>query len=90
MIIIKNKTLFNSNFLILEILYQNKVQLNDEIFCSLSQEEIAKELNISRMSVSNAVRKLIEDGYINVPEGKNKCYILTAKALDTMKILNEL
>ena len=90
MIIIKNKTLFNSNFLILEILHQNKVQLNDETFCSLSQEEIGKELNISRMSVSNGIKQLIKDGYIKVPEGKNKCYILTDKALDTMKILNKL
>ena len=76
----KMTTLF---YKILEALYDNQLQVGEEIYCPLRQEDIATIVNCNRMTVSNNLKDLKTQGYVIFT--KNNKYILTSKGIDTVK-----
>lgn len=56
--------LFSDYYKVLSILYDNQTTIGGDTYCPLSQEEMAKELDCTRMTISNILRKLREEGYI--------------------------
>lgn len=76
----KMTTLF---YKILEALYDNQLQVGEEIYCPLRQEDIATIVHCNRMTVSNNLKDLKSQGYVNFT--KSNKYILTEKGIDTVK-----
>ena len=76
-----NPKMTTTYFKVLEILHDNQLQIGDLIYCPLSQAEIAKKLNCSRMTVNNALKSLKDEGYVIC---KTHRYSITNKGEDTI------
>lgn len=71
-------SLLNDSYWVLKIIYDKQLDINYEKYCPLSQEEIAKEMGVTRMTVSNIIKKLRENGLIIVENSRR--YKLTPEA----------
>lgn len=70
-------------FKILEALYDNQLEIGEETFCPLRQEDIATIVSCNRMTVSNNLKELKSQGYVEFQ--RNNKYVLTNKGIDTVK-----
>lgn len=75
--------LFSDYYKVLSVLYDNCTTFKGETYCPLSQEEIAKELGITRLTVSNLLKRLKELGYISFDTPRK--YVITKKAKNIIK-----
>ena len=75
--------LFSDYYKVLLVLYDNCTTFKGETYCPLSQEEIAKELGITRLTASNLLKRLKELGYISFDMPRK--YIITKKAKNIIK-----
>ena len=78
-----NPKLTTNCFKVLETLYDNQINIGEQLYCPLGQNEIAMIVGCNRMTVNNSFKILKEDGYISL--AKNKHYVLTEKGTDTIK-----
>ena len=69
----------NDKYKILECLYKRQIQIGNDNVIKLSQDEISKIVNLSKVKVNTIINKLKNDNYLvkNTPKGK---YILTDNA----------
>lgn len=80
--------ILNDSYRLLELLYNNQVNILNETFCPLTQEEMAKELGVTRVTINTNLKKLKEIGLIE--NYKNKKYKLTQKGSKCVKIIKKL
>ena len=88
-IIIDSK--FTTNYYkVLEIFYDNQVEILGEKCCPISQEDIAKQINCNRMTVCSIIKELVDDGYVLQNEKQRKKYYLSDKAQDLIKKIKKI
>lgn len=78
-----NPKMTTNYYKVLEVLYDNQLQIGLETYCPLGQDEIAAILHCNRMTVNSALKELRAERY--VISTKNKHYSLTDKGIDTVK-----
>lgn len=65
---------------VLEILCQNETTIAGKVFVPITQNEIAEQLHLHKMTINAIFRELKEDGLIIQEEGKKRTYYLTDNA----------
>ena len=80
--------LVNDYYKVLKILYDNQVTIKGETYCPLSQEEIAKELGVTRMTISNILKKLKENNLIAIDDARK--YIIKDNATQIVKQIDKI
>jgi DNA-binding IclR family transcriptional regulator len=78
----QNRDFFtNDRFKALEYMYEERGKNN---FVRITQQEVASELDLSRMTVNIIFKQLKENGYIQ-EAGHVAKYLLTEKAMKTIE-----
>ena len=67
----------NDNYKVLKFLYDNQIQVKDEYYIVLSQQEIADMVNFSKLKTNGIMQELREKGFIANYENKRRKYIIT-------------
>lgn len=80
--------LVNDCYKVLKILYDNQVTIQNEKYCPLSQEEIAKELGVTRMTISNILKKLKENNLISIDDARK--YTVKDNAIQIIEQINNI
>ena len=62
----------NHNYKILKFLYDNQIQVKDEYYIVLSQQEIADMVNFSKLKTNGILQELREKGFIANYENKRR------------------
>ena len=78
----------NDNYKVLKCLYDNQIQVKDEYYNVLSQQEIADMVNFSKLKTNGIIQDLREKGFIANYENKRRKYIITDigyKVIELMK-----
>ena len=78
--------LFSDSYRVLQIIYKNQVTVGGETYCPLSQENIAIELGVTRITVNGIIKKLKNN---NLLQTESRKYILTETALKFIKKIEE-
>lgn len=78
----------NSKYRLLQIIADNQVNINGKKYCPLSQEKMALELGVTRVTVGNSINKLKDEGFI-ISAGFTD-YELTEKAKNLLKEINKI
>ena len=71
-----------------KFLYDNQIQVKDEYYIVLSQQEIADMVNFSKLKTNGIIQDLREKGFIANYENKRRKYIITDigyKVIELMK-----
>ena len=82
------KDFTNTNFVILSYLYDEK---NEENIIKITQNEVADNLNLSRVTVNKAFAIFVQNGYISKDAKHVGRYSITAlgcKIVDVIRIVN--
>lgn len=78
----------NDNYKVLKFLYDNQIQVKDEYYIVLSQQEIADMVNFSKLKTNGIMQELREKGFIANYENKRRKYVITDigyKVIEEMK-----
>lgn len=87
---IKNK-LTTEYYKVLEILCENEIiNSNGEKFVPITQNEIAKTLNLHKMTVNSIFKELRNDGLITQAEHKKGIYFLSDNAVKIYKSIKKI
>lgn len=78
----------NDRFEMLKLLKQHQIEIKEEVYVPLSQQEIADMLHISKMKANKLLNELINEDYIQM-KSKGK-YALTDKAKTVYQILEDI
>ena len=78
----------NERFDYLELLSQNQVTIKNASYVTLSQQEIADMLHISKQKSNKIMNELINEGYVYLFQNKKGKYALTDAAFNALKIIN--
>ena len=83
------ETLVNDSYKLLEFLYDNQTTVLDETFVPIKQDRMAKELGVTRATISSLLKKLKENGLIE-DYSKDKKYKLTSDGIRCVKLIRKL
>lgn len=83
------ETLVNDSYKLLEFLYANQATILDETFVPIKQNKMAKELGVTRATISSLLKKLKENGLIE-DYSKDKKYKLTLDGIKCVKAIRKI
>lgn len=83
------ETLVNDSYKLLEFLYDNQTTVLDETFVPIKQDRMAKELGVTRATISSLLKKLKENGLIE-DYSKDKKYKLTPDGIKCVKAIRKI
>ena len=66
----------NDNYKVFKFLYDNQIQVKDEYYIVLSQQEIADMVQFSKLKTNGIMQELREKGFIANYENKRRKYII--------------
>lgn len=69
----------NDRYKALKLLFENQVKIKDDIYVSLSQQEIADMLHFSKFKTNKIIHELIDNDYVLFFNGKRGKYAITNK-----------
>ena len=75
----------NSNYLILKVIKENEICVKKEKYLSLSQQEVADIIHISKYKLNKQINILIEKRFVKKYNNKNGKYALTKKSVELLK-----
>lgn len=81
---IKDK-LTTDYYRVLEILYKNQTTIGEKTFSPITQNEIAEELHLHKMTINAIFRELKEDGLVVQEPNRKRTYYLSEDAIDICK-----
>ena len=84
------KILMDKKFEVLNCIAEHSVKINEELVCPLSQNVLAKELNMARMTFSRYLHSLINSGFIQPRGNLINRYTLTELGIKVVKTINRL
>lgn len=84
------KILMDKKFEVLNCIAEHSVKINEELVCPLSQNVLAKELNMARMTFSRYLHALINSGFIKPRGNIINRYTLTELGIKVIKTINRL
>jgi predicted transcriptional regulator len=74
----------NEKTKILVILRENQLKIDGKSICPLNQQEIADLVPCGKLKANQAIKELIEQGYVEMLHAKGR-YIVTEKGNDILK-----
>ena len=81
----------SEHYKVLKSLYDHKVQMpGDMEYVPLSQIEMARMLDMSKMKMNSIFQQLDKDDLVHLMEGKRGKYILTDKAITIIKEISKI
>ena len=80
----------NNNYLILKIIKENEICVKKEKYLSLSQQELADILHISKYKLNKQLNILIVNKYVEKYHNKNGKYALTNKSNELLKKIDSI
>ena len=84
------KILMDKKFEVLNCITEHSVKIDGELVCPLSQNVLAKELNMARMTFSRYLHTLIISGFIRPRGNLINRYTLTELGIKVVKTINRL
>ena len=79
----------NDNYKVLIFLYDNQIQVKDEYYIVLSQQEIADMVNFSKLKTNVIMQELREKGFIANYENKRRKYVITNIGYKVIELMNK-
>ena len=79
----------NDNYKVLKFLYDNQIQVKDEYYIVLSQQEIADMVQFSKLKTNGIMQELREKGFIANYENKRRKYIITDMGYKVIELMSK-
>lgn len=79
----------NDRYSLLKILYDNQVEIKDEYYISLSQQELADIAHHSKAKVNKMLNELKSSNYVESYKNTRGKYILTDKAQKVINLIEK-
>ena len=67
----------NDKYKLLKFLYDNQIQVKENYYVTLSQQEIADILHFSKLKTNNIIKELRMNNFIDIYNNKRGKYIIT-------------
>lgn len=77
----------NDKYKILKFLYDNQIQVKNDKYIILSQQEIADMIHFSKNKTNTIIQELKKDGFIDSFNNKKGKYIITKKGNKVVEII---
>ena len=77
----------NDKYKLLKFLYDNQIQVKEDYYVILSQQEIADILHFSKLKTNNIIKELRTNNFISIYNNKRGKYIITNKGIEVIKII---
>ena len=77
------------NYKVLKFLYNNQIQVNDEYYIVLSQQEIADMVQFSKLKTNGIMQELREKGFIANYENKRRKYVITDIGYKVIELMSK-
>lgn len=79
----------NDRYEILNILFNKQVQIKEDFYIPLSQQEIADIAHFSKLKTNKIINELIDNGLVEPFKGKKGKYALTEKANNVLNLIQK-
>ena len=79
----------NDNYKVLKSLYDNQIQVKDEYYIVLSQQEIADMIQFSKLKTNGIMQELREKGFIANYENKRRKYVITDIGYKVIELMSK-
>ncbi len=80
----------NVTEIILKFLYNNQIQVKDEYYIVLSQQEIADMVQFSKLKTNGIMQELREKGFIANYENKRRKYVITDIGYKVIELMSKI
>lgn len=77
----------NDKYQILKLLHENQVNVKDDFFIPLSQQEIGNMGHFSKLKTNQIINELIDSGFAEVFKNKRGKYAITEKGLKVLNLM---
>lgn len=77
----------NDKYKILKFLYDNQIQVKNDKYIILSQQEIADMIHFSKNKTNTIIQELKKDGFIDSFNNKKGKYIITKNGNKVVEII---
>lgn len=67
----------NDKYKLLKFLYDNQIQVKEDYYVTLYQQEIADILHFSKLKTNNIIKELRMNNFIDIYNNKRGKYIIT-------------
>lgn len=79
----------NDYYKVLSFLYDNQIQVKEEKYVILSQQELADIVQFSKMKTNGILKELRKNGFIDNFESKRRKYVITDIGYKVIKLMRE-
>lgn len=79
----------NDKYRILQLIFSNRIQIKNETYTPLSQQEIADLAHMSKLKTNKILNELMEGGFIGYYKGKRGKYIVTDNGKTVIDIISK-
>lgn len=79
----------NDKYKLLKFLYDNQIQVKENYYVTLSQQEIADILHFSKLKTNNIIKELRKNNFIDTYNNKRGKYIITGKGCKVIEIIKK-
>ena len=79
----------NDRYIILKLLLDNQIQVKDDFYVSLSQQEIADMAHFSKLKTNRLLNELINQKFVQYYNGKRGKYIITEKGYKVLRLISK-
>ena len=79
----------NDRYIILKLLLDNQIQVKDDFYVSLSQQEIADMVHFSKLKTNRLLNELINQKFVQYYNGKRGKYIITEKGYKALHLIRK-
>lgn len=79
----------NDKYRILQLIFSNRIQIKNETYTPLSQQEIADLAHMSKLKTNKILNELMESGFIGYYKGKRGKYIVTDNGKTVIDIISK-
>lgn len=79
----------NDKYKILKCLYENQIQIKNDRYTVLSQEEISSLMHFSKNKTNIIMQKLRKDGFIDIYNNTKGKYIITKNGNKVISIIEK-
>ena len=79
----------NDRYQLLNLLLENQVQIKDDYYVPLSQQELADMIRFSKLKTNRLLNELMDNGFVDFYNGKRGKYIITEKGYKALHIIRK-
>ena len=79
----------NDRYTILKLLLNNQIQVKDDFYVSLSQQEIADMAHFSKLKTNRLLNELMDEKFVQYYNGKRGKYSITDKGHKALRLMQK-